>query len=586
MPLAALSKGVLNLRLPDERGRNVLAEKVEAVDLVAMPNQSREPMLDLGFERGVWPIGTAEVATNADLSLWQPFLAEVDFFQHFNFYNVRGEFRGESRYHTDSGFKGLAVMKSGDVMAVHGKLAFDWEGRRELVGDAEETVWRIRRFETRSFQFAQGPEPLFADVGDIAFETESWQRTVRSPRDEITVNNVLDVRSGKLEIETFVANTIKTLETAGSGVMDTTQTVVVDIDRDGFDDFYVTGAGGPSTFYRNRGDGTFEDQTEQLGLAFSDVYSATFADLDNDGDADLFLSFFNREGATRYLTFEDGRYVDRTAELGVELPNYVIPIAVSDYNNDGLLDVYLATYVNAYLGAMMVANERARAETGNYLDEIPHMNDAVAHDVLRRNRESGHPVSHAYGPPNWLLVNRGGGRFEHASDAGEIAGNFNTLAAAWTDVDLDGDMDIYLVQEGGPNEMLRNNGDGTFTDITNAVTGEIGFGMGAGLGDYDNDGRTDIYVTNMYSKAGLRVAEQMGSSDIVAQSARGNTLMRNTADGFVKASSLDETGIQVEAADFGWGGGFADLNNDGYLDLYVPAGQQSMPQEVATIGDS
>ena len=396
VPLAALSKGVLNLRLPDERGRNVLAEKVEAVDLVAMPNQSREPMLDLGFERGVWPIGTAEVATNADLSLWQPFLAEVDFFQHFNFYNVRGEFRGETRYHTDSGFKGLAVMKSGDVMAVHGKLAFDWEGRRELVGDAEETVWRIRRFETRSFQFAQGPEPLFADVGDIAFETESWQRTVRSPRDEITVNNVLDVRSGKLEIETFVANTIKTLETAGSGVMDTTQTVVVDIDRDGFDDFYVTGAGGPSTFYRNRGDGTFEDQTEQLGLAFSDVYSATFADLDNDGDADLFLSFFNREGATRYLTFEDGRYVDRTAELGVELPNYVIPIAVSDYNNDGLLDVYLATYVNAYLGAMMVANERARAETGNYVDEIPHMDDAVAHDVLRRNRESGHPVSHAY----------------------------------------------------------------------------------------------------------------------------------------------------------------------------------------------
>ena len=78
----------------------------------------------------------------------------------------------------------------------------------------------------------------------------------------------------------------------------------------------------------------------------------------------------------------------------------------------------------------------------------------------------------------------------------------------------------------------------------------------------------------------------MGSSEVVVQSARGNTLLRNTAEGFAKTSSFDESGVQVEAADFGWGGGFADLNNDGFLDLYVPAGQVSMPQEVATIGDS
>jgi len=73
---------------------------------------------------------------------------------------------------------------------------------------------------------------------------------------------------------------------------------------------------------------------------------------------------------------------------------------------------------------------------------------------------------------------------------------------------------------------------------------------------------------------------------MIVQSARGNSLLRNTTTGFVKTSSLDDSGVQVEAADFGWGGGFADLNNDAYLDLYVPAGQQSMPQEVATIGDS
>ena len=112
------------------------------------------------------------------------------------------------------------------------------------------------------------------------------------------------------------------------------------------------------------------------------------------------------------------------------------------------------------------------------------------------------------------------------------------MATAWSDIDLDGDMDLYIVNEAGPNQMMRNNGDGTFTGISNDVTGEIGFGMGAALGDYVNDGRSDIYTTNMYSKAGMRISEQMSSSEIVTQSARGNTLMRNTVDGFMKISSL------------------------------------------------
>ena len=127
---------------------------------------------------------------------------------------------------------------------------------------------------------------------------------------------------------------------------------------------------------------------------------------------------------------------------------------------------------------------------------------------------------------------------------------------------------------------------GTFTDLSNAHTGEIGFGMGGSWGDYDNDGRADMYTTNMFSKAGMRIAEQMQSSAIVTQSARGNSLIRNGADGFYKVSGMEPPAPRVEAADFGWGGGFADLNNDGYLDVYVPAGQVSMPPEVATIGDS
>ena len=586
VPLAALSKSVVNMQLPDERGRDVLAETLSVVDLAAKPNEAREPLLDLGFERGSWPVaGEKSTVTNEGVSLWSDFLATVDFFHHFNFYNIRGEFRGPNSYHTDSGFKGAAQLKSGRLVAIEGKLALDWQGNTELVGDALETVWRIAGFETKQFDFADGREPLFADVSDIAFAKDSWTAAIASPRDEDTVKTVLDIRIGALEMEAHLDSIREQIEAGTAGAMDTTQTVVVDIDGDGFDDFYLTGALAPSVFFKNNGDGTFTEITEALGLAFDDVYSATFADFDNDGDADLFLSFFNQENATRYLVNDEGRFVDRSDTIGA-LPNWVIPIAVSDYNNDGLLDVYLSTYVNAYLPAMMLANERARSASGVYPDQLPYLNDADAHMVYRRNREQGHALARAYGPPNWLLVNRGNGRFERATDAGDVEGEFNTLGAAWTDIDLDGDMDLYLVSEGGPNELMRNNGDGTFTEVADAISGEIGFGMGVGLGDYDNDGRTDIYVTNMYSKAGLRIAEQMGSSEMVVQSARGNSLLRNTEAAFVKTSSLDASGVQVEAADFGWGGGFADLNNDTFLDLYVPAGQQSMPQEVATIGDS
>jgi hypothetical protein len=587
VPLAALSKSVVNLRLPDERGRGVLEPAVTIVDLAAAPEAAREPLLDLGFEQGRWPVaGESLTVATQELSLWKEFLATVEFFHHFNFYNVRGEFRGQDLYHTDSGFKGLAQLKSGEIAAIQGKLGLDWHGALELVGDAEQTVWRIARFETKSFDFVEGPEPLFVDVGDVAFDLDAWRATIASPRDEGTVATVLDIRSGALAMDDYLEAGRNNLEAAGDGGMDTTQTVVVDVDRDGFDDLYVTGAFAKSTFFHNNGDGTFTDVTQELGLDFDGVLSATFADLDNDGDPDLFLSRFNREEATRYLVNEGGKYVDRTASLGFALPNYVIPIAVSDFNNDGLLDVYLARYANVYMASMMIANERGKAETGMYPDEFPFLDEQEARLVLERNRQDGHPLAKSHGPRNWLMVNRGDGRFERATEAGDVNGNFNTLAVAWTDMDLDGDMDLYLVSESGPNELMRNNGDGTFSEVASGVSAEIGFGMGAGLGDYDNDGRTDVYMTNMYSKAGLRISEQMDSSEMIVQSARGNTLMRNTEEGFVKVSSLDGSGIQVEAADFGWGGAFADLNNDAHLDLYVPAGQQSVPQEVATIGDS
>ncbi len=155
------------------------------------------------------------------------------------------------------------------------------------------------------------------------------------------------------------------------------------------------------------------------------------------------------------------------------------------------------------------------------------------------------------------------------------------MAAAWSDIDGDGDPDLYVVNEGGPNQLVRNDGDGRFTDITDGATRDVGFGMGAAFGDYDEDGRPDLYVTNMYSKAGRRIAEIMRSEARVQGAARGNSLLRNTGSGFEFIR-----GSAAEAADFGWGGIFFDANNDGRLDIYAPAGYVTMPREVASTGDT
>jgi len=572
VPLAALSKSVANLQLPDESGRDVFAEHVQVVDLGPAASDSREELLDLGFERGQWlPAGASEIFANGEISLWEDFLATVDFFHHFNFYNIRGGFEADNVYHTDTGFKGLAQLKSGMVQAFSGKLSLDWTGTSELVGDEDSTVWRIARFATKNLEFAEGPEPLFAEVSDIAFDPEDLHHAVHSPRDENMITAVLDVRSGRVA-----------LEDARGGGPGPASTMVVDIDNDGLDDIYLVGTAMPSMLFRNKGDGTFEEVAARHGLNMLDVKGGAFGDLDNDGDPDLIAKVGPNRGA-RYFLNDNGYFVYRTGAIDTRPPNLVGPISISDFNNDGLLDVYLGR--SGGMGRAMVENERREREGLPYEDKLSFVDDEEAHEMLSRARKDGHPLSNRYAAQDWLLVNTGAGRLKRV-DVGTEWGLHRAFATAFSDIDLDGDMDLYVVNEIGPNNLVQNNGDGTFTEISNEVTGEIGWGMGAGVGDYDNDGRPDFYTTNMFSKAGLRVAALMGSSDVITQSARGNTLMRNTVNGFIKVSSQDESGIQVEAADFGWGSDFVDLNNDGNLDIYAPAGALSMPPAVATIGDS
>jgi hypothetical protein len=110
----------------------------------------------------------------------------------------------------------------------------------------------------------------------------------------------------------------------------------------------------------------------------------------------------------------------------------------------------------------------------------------------------------------------------------------------------------------------------------------MGLGMGASWGDFDNDSRLDLYVSNMFSKAGQRITGQIpGVDSRITKSTEGNLLFRNLGDSFRLVSGLGDSDMHVAKAGWSWGGQFADLNNDGYLDIYVSSGYYSAPEEIA-----
>jgi hypothetical protein len=334
-----------------------------------------------------------------------------------------------------------------------------------------------------------------------------------------------------------------------------------DVDGDGFVDLAIANDTVPNFLFRNRGDGTFEEIAAQVGLDIADhTSSALFADFDNDGDSDVFLG--RTLARSRYLVNEGGRFVDRSETLvAAALPALVSSISAVDYDGDGLLDVYLSTYA---------------IDDDLQEDFLP---PAARQEIGRRWKAGGHLFRDRPGPPNVLLRNLGEGKFGVAPNSGALEVWRNTFQSTWSDYDADGDMDVYLANDFAPNNLIRNDGSGVFTDVTAETgTADIGFGMGASWGDYDNDGAHDLYVTNMYSTAGRRITAEAGALGAeLAAMARGNSLLRNRPGRFTRVSGLEPPALLVERAGWGWGSQFLDVDNDGDLDIHALSGYYTAP---------
>ena len=297
---------------------------------------------------------------------------------------------------------------------------------------------------------------------------------------------------------------------------------------------------------------------------------ALFADFDNDGDPDALLG--RSLEPTLYYRNDGGHFRDVTGELtDLGRQYFVVSASAADVNRDGLLDVYLTTY-SPGTDVLPVWKQR-------YLPE----QQARRLDALSAG---AHPYFDDRGTPNVLLMNRGGGRLERAGgDAVELWRK--SYQPAWFDADGDGDDDLYVCNDFAPDSFLRNDTPAGSPEpvlvdafATQFPGGQMAFGMGASVGDYDNDGDLDLFVSNMYSKAGNRIIRAVGKVDPrIEAAARGNFLYENRDGTFRQVA---EAGSPEAKVGWAFGGQFGDFNNDGRLDLYVPSGYYTAPQSVAT----
>jgi hypothetical protein len=197
------------------------------------------------------------------------------------------------------------------------------------------------------------------------------------------------------------------------------------------------------------------------------------------------------------------------------------------------------------------------------------------------------------GAPNFLLHNEGKFKFTNATEATGMGVNNRkfTNAAAWEDFDNDGDMDLYCANDFGRKNLYRNdlikdgkrNGAATFVDIaTEAGVPDLGAGMSAAWADYNHDGHMDLYVANMFSSAGRRIASQKNfKADDTEENrkgllrlARGNSLFKNNGNGTFE--DLGESSGTFLGR-WAWASLFADFNNDSWEDIYVCNGFYTRP---------
>jgi tetratricopeptide (TPR) repeat protein len=455
---------------------------------------------------------------------------------------IKSYFAGLLRVETAE-FEIVGISQTDSASAIRADIRYSLVGfsrdgsREQRIGNwitqwlsDESASWRISKWNATQESVSHAREPFFIDV------TEHALGGIPSYREQML--HGVDYWRAVLD------------SACGIDVYGNNGVAVGDFDNDGRDDIYLCQpAGLPNRLYRNRGDGTFEDVTEKSGVAVLDATAcALFADFQNRGVQDLLVVcgsgplLFVNQGTGTFSPKRDAFQFERPAQ------GTFTHAAIADYDRDGRLDIYFCLY-SYYLG----------------LDQYHY--PAPYFDA--RN-----------GPPNFLFHNEGNGTFrDHTEAAGlNVDNDRYSFACAWGDHNANGWPDLYVANDFGRSNLYRNNGDGTFTAISKeAGVDDVGAGMSACWVDADNDGNQDIYVSNMWSAAGIRLSQQKTFQEkqsenvraLYRQHARGNSLYRNQGDGrFETVSSR----AGVDMGRWAWSSDAWDFDHDGYPDLYIANG--------------
>jgi hypothetical protein len=334
------------------------------------------------------------------------------------------------------------------------------------------------------------------------------------------------------------------IETTGTGV------AIFDYDNDGWPDIFLVngrtldllpGTQQPTNrLYHNNHDGTFTDVAERSGLAHTGWgQGVCVGDYDNDGYDDLYVTYYGKN--VLYHNNRDGTFTAVSEKAGVAGTGkaWGSGCAFVDYDRDGKLDLFVSNYVDFDLNSAPKPGERASCTWKG----VP---------VMCGPR--GLPWT-----KNILYHNRGDGTFEDVTEKsgiGKTNGHYS-FSVSTLDYDDDGWPDIFVACDSTPSMLFHNNHDGTFTDV--AVTAGAAFnedgkeqaGMGSTIGDYNGDGRLDIFKTNF-------------SDDT-------STLYRNNGDGTFDDVTFD-AGLGLYTKYLGWGTMFMDVDNDGWPDLLLVNG--------------
>jgi enediyne biosynthesis protein E4 len=327
-------------------------------------------------------------------------------------------------------------------------------------------------------------------------------------------------------------------ETTGAGC------AFLDYNNDGWMDIYLVNSGKSDFYtpdpvlrnalYRNNGDGTFTDVTQQAGVAAGGFgQGVAVGDYDRDGFPDIYVTQYGR--SILFHNNGDGTFSDVTEKAGVAAPGWASSAVWFDYDNDGLLDLFVCQFVDF--------SKEKNKPCGIHEDGQRH-----------------YCIPQIYQPmPNWLFRNNGDGTF---TDVSKTSGISSHLGKGWgvvaSDINNDGWIDLFVTNDTLPNFLFVNDGKGKFAEtgteagVAYSANGKPRSGMGVDAADFNEDGWQDLFVANL------------DREDFA--------IYRNNRDGTFDDLAVPTGIAKATRSMSGWGLKFFDYDNDGNLDLFLANG--------------